>query len=274
MFKLLNAGYNRLIKSKIFWLLIIFTIGLAFFVIYAQYNQMIKYDYIVQIEQLILNYGTFIGVVIAIFTSLFLGVEYSDGAIRNKISIGHKRINIYLSNLWIIITTSLFSYFLFTAIILVIGLPIFGPISLKITSFLSLLGCIFLNVLVFSSIATFIAMSISNKTIAAITSIMLTFGLMMTALTCLNVLDTPKMIQEASIVDGETKIEAAPNPKYPSEEKKKAMQTLLNINPAGQMFQIVGRRTTDIKILPIYSSVNTILFVTVGLILFNKKELK
>lgn len=99
MIKLLNAGFERLRKNKIFWLLITFTIGLALILIFTQYSDMKEYNEVKKIEQLILNYSMMMGIVIAIFTSLFLGVEYSDGTIRNKISIGHKRINIYLSNL-------------------------------------------------------------------------------------------------------------------------------------------------------------------------------
>lgn len=42
-------------------------------------------------------YSFFIGILSAIFCSLFTGTEYSDGTIRNKIVVGHSRISIYLS---------------------------------------------------------------------------------------------------------------------------------------------------------------------------------
>ena len=103
MIKLLNAGFTRLRKSKLFCILTIFSIVFALCMIYTQYSDMKKYGSVIEVEQIMLNYATMIGIIIAIFTSLFLGVEYSDGAIRNKISIGHKRISIYLSNF--IITT-------------------------------------------------------------------------------------------------------------------------------------------------------------------------
>ena len=134
MIKLLNAGFERLRKNKIFWLLITFTIGLALILIFTQYSDMKEYNEVKKIEQLILNYSMMMGIVIAIFTSLFLGVEYSDGTIRNKISIGHKRINIYLSNLIIIAITSLFSYILFMLLISIIGIPLFGKITISIST--------------------------------------------------------------------------------------------------------------------------------------------
>ena len=39
------------------------------------------------------------GLVAAVFISLFVGSEYSDGTIRNKLVVGHSRMRIYLANL-------------------------------------------------------------------------------------------------------------------------------------------------------------------------------
>lgn len=274
MIKLLNSGFTRLRKSKLFWLLSIFSIGLALFIIYAQYSNMKKYGDTIKIEQIIFNYSTMIGIVISIFTSLFLGAEYSDGAIRNKISIGHKRTNIYLSNFVIIIITSLFSYLLYLVVVVSVGIPLFGMNTFSLSEFLIKLAMVFVTIISYSSIFTFITMMISNKTITAIVSIMLVFGMMMNALTCFNILASPKTIQEANMVNGKTKIEEVPNPKYPSEEKKKVCQTLLDINPAGQMFQLAGRTAKTSKTLPLYSLGIIVIFTEMGLVLFRKKELK
>lgn len=274
MIKLLRAGFTRLRKNKLFWLLSIFSIALGLYMVFINYSGMKNYGDVIEVEQLMLNYSTIIGVIIAIFASLFLGVEYSDGAIRNKISIGHKRINIYLSNLIIVTITSLFSYLLFLGVVVSIGIPLFGTITITLSKLLMLLGCIFVTIIAYSSIFTFLAMIISNKTITAIVNIMLSFGLLMIALICFNKLDAPKTIQTATLINGETKIEEIPNPKYLSEEQRKVYQTLLDINPAGQMFQIAGRSTSNLKVLPIYSLGIIIVFTGVGLVLFNKKELK
>lgn len=274
MIKLLRAGFTRLRKNKLFWLLTVFSIGLALFMIYTQYSDMKKYEEVIEVEQLMLNYSMMVGIVIAIFTSLFLGVEYSDGTIRNKICIGHKRVNIYLSNLIIVTLTSLFSYILFLVIVAIIGIPLFGTITIAQSKLLMLLGCIFVTVIAYSSIFTFLAMIISNKTITAIVSIMLAFALMMNAMICFNKLEAPKTITEAAIVNGETKIEEVPNPKYPSEKQKKVYRTMLDINPAGQMLQLAGRVVPNLSILPLYSLGIIVVFTGTGLVLFKKKELK
>ncbi len=274
MIKLLNASFTRLRKSKIFWILLIFSIGLAAIVVGSEYRNMKVYGDVIEVEQTILNYSTIVGIVIAIFTSIFLGVEYSDGALRNKISIGHKRTNIYLTNLVVVSAASLLSYLLFTIVGLCLGIPLFGGIVMPLANLLKLLGCIIMMILSYCSIFTFIAMLVSNKTITAIASIMLTFLFMMSALSCLNVLNAQEYVQSASMVNGEMQFEKVPNPKYPSETKRKVYQTLLDINPAGQGFELAGRIAPNIKILPIYSLGIMVLITSSGLFLFNKKELK
>lgn len=274
MIKLLNAGFTRLRKNKVFWLLIIFSICLALFMICTRYSDMKKYGEVIEVEQLMLNYATIIGIVSSIFTSLFLGVEYSDGAIRNKISIGHKRTNIYLSNLIVTSLTSLFSYILFMIVIAIIGIPLFGGITIEISKLLILIGCIFVMILSYSSIFTFIAMLVSNKTISAVVMVMLAFGMMIFALICFRVIDTQEYIQSASMIDGKMEFERTLNPKYPSKEKKKVCQTLLDINPAGQGFQLAGRAAPNLKVLPLYSLGILIVFTSIGMFSFTKKELK
>lgn len=65
-----------------------------------------------------------------------------------------------------------------------------------------------------------------------------------------------------------------PNPHYPNEMQRKIYQTLLDINPAGQMFQIASKAALNFKILPIYSLGIIIVFTGLGLVIFQKKELR
>lgn len=274
MIKLLNAGFTRLRKNKLFWILTIFSICVALFMIYMQYSNMKKYGDVIELEQLMLNYSTIIGIVIAIFTSLFLGVEYSDGAIRNKISIGHKRANIYLSNLIVVTITSLFSYILFLGVVASIGIPLFGGITISLSNLLMLLGCVFVAVIAYSSIFTFIAMIISNKTITAIVTIMLAFGMMCYSLMAFDRLSQPEYIDTMIMKDGMQKIINTKNNHYLEGEKRKLIKLSIDIIPAGQMFQIAGRTAENLKILPLYSLSLFVVFTGAGLVLFKKKEIK
>jgi len=276
MIKLLNAGFTRLRKNKAFWIWTIFSICLASCMTLINYSDMKKFGDVIEIGQLMLNYPTMIGIIIAIFTSLFLGVEYSDGAIRNKIIIGHKRINIYLSNFIIITATSLFQYIIYLIIILSLGAPLFGMGTLPIQTLIVKVLLMCAVIITYSSICTFIAIECSNKTLTAVINIMSIFTLLIVATYCYSRLGTPPYIEVAKINDknsGNYEITQEPNPKYPTEEEKKVYQTLLNVNPAGQTFQ-VGEKNDGLEILPVYSLGIIIVSTTLGLVLFEQKNLK
>ncbi len=274
MIKLLNAGFARLRKSKLFCLLMLFTVGFALCVNFSLYRDMKTHGEHIEVDQVMLIYAISIGIVIAIFSSLFLGAEYSDGTIRNKICIGHRRIDIYVSNLLVTAITSLFSYIVFIVVTACVGIPLLGPIKMPMTELLALLGCILITVIAYSAIFTFIAMVISNKAITAIVSIMLAFGLMMAALTCFQVISTQEFVSTISMVDGEMIEQVIRNPKYPSVEKRMVYQILFDINPAGQMYQLAGMENPNVIILPLYSLGILIVFTATGIVLFNKKDIK
>ena len=91
MSKLLKAGLYRLKKEKLFWGFIIVSILVAIYVL-----TMLKVS---TLDSIINEYLYFIGLMIAIFVSVFVGKEHAEGLIRNKLIVGHSRANIYLSNL-------------------------------------------------------------------------------------------------------------------------------------------------------------------------------
>lgn len=276
MIKLLDAGFTRLRKSKAFWILIIFSIIFALYYVSTQYLDMTKYGEVIEVGNMTLSYPTMIGLIIAIFTSLFLGVEYSDGAIRNKVSIGHKRVNIYLTNLLIVISASVLFYVVYLVIIFVLGIPLFGmgtaPIKMTLIKILvDIMVCVSI-----SSLCTFIAMLCSNKTVTAISTIVIFLALMLGATCCYSVLNTPPFIETATIKNqssGQYEFVQEPNPKYPSEITKKVMKILLDINPTGQTLQMMERESKFGELM-LYSLGIMIIFTGAGIELFNKKELK
>lgn len=264
MINILNAGCLRLRKSRLTWAIALFAAGLALFIIYMQYRNMVNYGSVVEVGQLLLNYSTIIGIVVATFTALFLGVEHSDGGIRNKVSIGHKRTHIYLANLLITTAATLLSYLLFMAVIAAVGIPVFGAITIPIPRLAQLLGCIFAAIIAYSAIFTFIAMTVSNKAVTAVISVILAFVLMSAALTCLNIVAAPTALETA----------AADSVRYPGETRQQVAQLMADINPAGQMFQLSNQDARNMDIFPLYSLGILIVFTGAGLVIFNKKQLK
>ena len=89
MSRLLSAGYSRLWKNKVFWL----EMGavLVYAVVFmlngcrqAAANGGIGYS----LDQFYFHFAVSVGLFGAIFTSLFIGTEYSDGTIRRGTKFG------------------------------------------------------------------------------------------------------------------------------------------------------------------------------------------
>ena len=99
MSKLLSANFIRLKKDKFFWSGLVFMLAAGIFFPVMRYMDMRQTQTINRIDNGFFGCALFIGIVMAVFCSLFIGTEYSEGTIRNKIIIGQKRGTVYLSNL-------------------------------------------------------------------------------------------------------------------------------------------------------------------------------
>ena len=277
MSKLLRAGFARLGKTRIFWLLTSFSAAFALFMCVVCYKDMKLSGEAVDVGQLMLNYSTIIGIVTAVFASLYLGAEYSDGTVRNKIAAGHKRFDIYVSNLTVTTAVSLYAYVVFITVVAAVGIPLLGGIIMPLPRLFALLGCIFAAAAAYSGIFTFITMTVSSRTVSAVSSLLCALALIMAALTCMNVLGQGKEILTGSVTDsesGEVEWVYAPNPRYPSESERIFYQTLVDINPAGQMYQLAGREEPNLTLLPLCALSEFTAFTVLGAFIFKWKDLR
>lgn len=96
MNKLLSAEFTRLFKSAIFRIILILAVCDALFEVAVQ---CIEEGRDFPIDSYITEWLPFAGFIAAVFIGLFIGREYSDRTLNNKIIAGHKRIEIYLSEL-------------------------------------------------------------------------------------------------------------------------------------------------------------------------------
>ena len=169
MNKLLSADFARLKKDTFlkFCLIFMFIIGILCPVI--SYKSMIKYEYTVYLENNFFSYSSFMVILFSAFCSLFIGTEYSDGTIRNKLIIGHKRMDIYLSNL----ITCIISGFAMCAAYLIsylcVGVPLLGFFTaVEIRVVWIFLGCNLVLTIALAAIFTLISMLNQNKALSAV----------------------------------------------------------------------------------------------------------
>jgi len=265
MIKLLNSNFYRLKKNISFWILLIVMAYFGIF-IYDNYNPIdtkcIDCNYN-RLGEVIFLFNSFICILLPIFTSLFIGTEYSDGGIKNKIIKGHTRTNIYLSNLLTTIIVSFIYTIIFLISVNIMGLIWGNHIAIPINDFLILtLDSIMLNILT-SSFYTFISMTIPNKISSTIISLCIVIWSFMIS---------PNISTKLSSTTGFT---------------KNIYHFILNIIPYGQAYQIadhansihqgmniaIADPTNQYQILWIYSLCLIIFINFYGIFILNKKEL-
>ena len=174
MRKLLSANFSRLWRSKIFWVLEALSAiaGAVFYILAIINTKNIGENWYLASG----NYYFFIGLVIvgaimAVFSAFYIGSEYDQGTIRNKLNVGCTRNSIYLTNLIVVVTSSVLFTITHIAASVVVGLPFLGglmwealaPVGWRIPTAIVMLLC-------YSAVFTFIAMQDSNKSRSLIIS--------------------------------------------------------------------------------------------------------
>ena len=287
MYKLLNAGFSRLMKNKIFWGIVIITIIIALGLVLNRISSSGFFEN--EIEPVLTNYIYFIGFFIAIFTSLFVGTEYSDGAIRNKIVVGHTRKNIYLSNLIISIAVGLFIEIVYLILVMIIGIPTLGGLQIPIDKFLFILLDMVLIIIAYSSIFNFITLICSDITIATVVCILSFIGMFVVSEFVVSPIANDKKYYSNYVTNENGEIietQKHLNPNYVGDFAKQVYKNILYIIPFGQASQIQSTMSnlsyendrymtdTDIKLAGLYSLGLIIVINGIGIYFFKRKDLK
>ena len=163
MSRLFSANMMRLQKSKIFLIGEIFMVGYALFVYESAASTIASKGSIDNWNTYFFNVLLAIGIVMAMFVSFFLGTEYGDGTIRNKLMVGHKRRDIYLVNFLSCLLAGLVmcaTYYLFS---LIFGCLFIGKEILQIQNIGRGLLCSMLILTVYTAIFVSVEMLDHNK---------------------------------------------------------------------------------------------------------------
>lgn len=276
MNKLLNAGFSRLKKDKIFWIVTVSMLVCS--IVYmlngcrqAALDTMSEYQY--GLDHYYFSYSPFIGLFCSVITSMFLGTEYSDGTIRNKHIAGHTRKDIYLSSLILSFTISL-ALLCTWWLGALSGVPFLGFWRMGSGVLIYLLVSI-LYLAAFSAIFTAISMLVSHKAMAQMVSVLLFLGLLSFAGKFYGALQQPEFESGILITsEGMSMSDPVPNPAYVTGTMREIYQFLVDFLPTGQCLLMY-----ELKIVHPLRMILSSLFITgavsfSGLWFFQKKNLK
>lgn len=257
MSRLLRADAFRMYRGKWFWLCLggMLLMSVAFIVM--QYTAM---DYSVPLSRVIFLPLSFYGVAVAALVSMYVGEDFSDGFIRNKLIAGRSRSSIFLSNLAISWTACVTIYLMITLFTFFVGRGFF-EIDVAWTEFGRYLLWGMFMCLAYGSIFGTVTMLTGNKAV----SVMLCMGLAFFMLfLCLH---TNQIMVQPEYKDGVL------NPHYVSGVKKIVYGILHDINPSGQAAQL---STMEIfhPVRWIVCDIGWMLAAGVGTVLFQRADIR
>jgi len=272
MSKLLSANFARLKTSKTFWL------GMAVMALFAvssclNANSSRSFS---GIDSIFFSAYIITGILIAIFCGLFIGTEYSDGAIRNKLVVGHGRSSVYLSNFITCAVVGLFMDLIFHLVILALGIPLVGTFQNGWLTALAMLLTGFLMTLSFAAVFSLLVMLNQNKALASIISIVVAFAAIFGFVFLYSRLQEPEFYAPYVLtVNGVfQQSEPIPNPYYLNEVQRALAQFAIDFFPTGQAGQFVDTGTPNLGLMSLYSVLLIIATNAAGVFFFRRKDLK
>ena len=279
MSRLLCADFAKLKKNRFFWLCIIGMVGFGLFMKIMEYITMQQYaDEAPPLDSMLSVYSMVIGFLTAAFVSLFVGTEYSDGTIRNKIIIGHSRAAIYFSNLIACSAAGFFMCLAYLLPALAAGIPLCGIKTADFRYLAGMILCSFIMTLAFTSLCTLVGMLCQNKAMTAVITILSVCLLFAASVYISAKLNEPETYPEISAFAGDGSVIDArdvPNPGYVRGTQRQIYEFLDEFLPTGQSVILTrGDKDASFLLMSAYSAGITAVAAGMGIFIFRKRDIK
>lgn len=287
MSKLISANFARLWKSRVFHVGILTVVLLASLIVRAKYEELKRYGDLCSPDDIMFADGMYLGIIMAVFIGIFIGTEYSDGTMRNKVMAGHTRPAIYLANLAVCFFAAVSLHLVFTLVVFGAGIPLLGGIRQDMGAILGCSFCVIMAVFAYAAVFLMISMLIQSKSTAVVVTMLLSMGLLMAALTIYSKLEEPEYYSNYEVsyydgYDGEKTgqlSEKVKNPNYLRGNKRKIYGFFFDFLPSGQILQMLRVLEDDgaagkFAIFLLYSGGIVLVFTLGGIVVFLKKDLK
>ncbi len=275
MNRLLASNFSRLKKNRIFWAACVCMFAFGVALVVNKYLDQVMYHSVEILDNVFFVYAIAIGLVIAVFGSRFLGTEYRDGTIRNKLIVGHTRSRIYFVNLITNIAAAFVLCLCFLVPVLVIGIPLLGTLTVRMDIILWMLLGTFLLAVAFCSIFTMFSMVCSNESAVVAASMLFLFAFFIVAVVVNAKLEAPEFVPYYSLSEsGGMESHMEPNPKYLTESERVYYQFIYDFLPTGQAIQYASMSAIHLWQMPLYSLLVSIGTTAAGVTIFRHKDIK
>lgn len=280
MSRLLSADFAKLRKNKFFWICMAGMFLFGVFMAIMDYISTLQYgDYEAQITNVLFIYPLVVAILIPAFVSLFVGTEYSDGTIRNKMIIGHTRTGIYLSGLIVCSVAGIGFCVSYIIGVLLAGLPLYTIDTGILEGVAKLVLCSFAMSVAFTALCILTAMLCQNKALTAVINILAACFLLIISIYIMSRLREPEFYSGYTLntATGEIDVsEEEPNPDYLRGTEREVYQFLNDFLPTGQAVNLPGQGELSQSpgLLAAYSASIIIVSTGIGVFAFKKRDVK
>lgn len=228
-------------------------------------------------------FGTVAAVLLSALVPLFIGTDYSDGAIRNKLIVGARRGHVYFSKLLTCLAALLLLDLAFLIPFLSLALPLLGPFFHGVNATVVTALYSMAMQVAFTALYVLLAMLFQSKAHSAVLCMALCMALLGSGLLLKAKLEEPKMypprmefrVGERGLADGEfVEHPEEPNPNYVDGAARHVMEFFYHFSPGGQAMELSIANGQRLWLMPLYSGIILVSSTVAGLLLFHRKDLK
>ena len=277
MRKLLSADFFRLGKDTIFRIVLAALSVLSVVFCLMNYHTSIRFPGDpVYVEDVLFDMIPALAFVCAAVISMFLGQEYEENTIRNKLIIGHTRVSIFFSAYFTCMAASIALLFAILICSGVTGFFCFRAFLLDWTQLAHLSLCCVLLTMVFSAICVGFGMNIQKRAISMVISLLTMLVLLFAASYLQGTLQEPEMVYDGVTIsmDGVEFGDLVKNPLYVEGNIRAAMEFLFDLLPEGQCIQMNDLHLERCSRWPWMSAVMLFITTALGYLPFRKRDIR
>lgn len=273
MARMLYANFARLRITRPFWVCnIILVILSAVGVVSGYMMNPVSVEHM-GAEMLSNITGTALFTVIT--AALYLGTDYSNGTIRNKLMIGRTRSEIYFANLITTIAVGILQFGLSCSASCAAGAFLGGRLGMSASEFaMKTTVCVF-ALAALCALFTVVGMLCGSKSMIVTVTLVLFFALVVTGIMIEQRLAEPELVTAVSIEEDGLQIGGqVPNPLYESGVRRDILTAVNDILPTGQLIQVETGMLGSAELMPLYSLGVLAASTAVGVLVFRRKHIK
>lgn len=155
MGRLLRADFVCLLKSRIFWLCMAFVFGLA--------ACFMKIEKTASPDLMLFKGGQLISLVFSLFIGFYIGTEYSDGTIRNKIIAGHSRLPVYFADFTVCAIGAAIMYLIYVLAVLAAAAALHREFEMPPGDTALAVLCFFVTITAYTAIFMMVCMLVGKR---------------------------------------------------------------------------------------------------------------